>query len=253
MIKSKKLSKFQEIKHGFFNRKGGVSIGIYKSLNCGIGSYDTKKNIINNLKIVCKKIETSPRRLVLLNQVHSNKCYFIKKNYKFKKRIKGDALITDVKNIAIGVLTADCVPILFYDPQKKISGCVHSGWKGCLTGILKETINKLIKIDCRIEDLIFAIGPCIKKENYEVGDEFYKKFIYQDKKNEFFFEKFNSEKYIFDLRGFINKEISNLNIKNVENIEMDTFSEKNFFYSYRRSCIDNEKDYGRCISVILMT
>ena len=118
MIKSKKLSKFQEIKHGFFNKEGGKSEGIYKSLNCGIGSSDTKKNVRNNLKIVCKKINCSSRKLILLNQIHSNKFYFIDKNFEFnKKKLKGDALITNVKNIAIGVLTADCVPILIYDKK----------------------------------------------------------------------------------------------------------------------------------------
>ena len=116
MIVSKKLKKFNKIKHGFFNRKGGVSSGIYSSLNCGIGSKDKKKNVLKNLKIVSKKIGCSQKKLVLLNQTHSNKFSFIGSNFKFnKKRIKADALITNVKNLALSILTADCAPILFYD------------------------------------------------------------------------------------------------------------------------------------------
>ena len=116
MIVSRNLEKFKNIKHGFFNKKGGVSSGIYKSLNCGIGSNDKKKNVLKNLSIVSKKIGCSERKLILLNQTHSSKFYFIDKNYKFNnKKIKADALITNIKNIAISILTADCAPILFYE------------------------------------------------------------------------------------------------------------------------------------------
>ena len=120
MIVSKKLKKFDNIKHGFFNQKGGVSTGIYKSLNCGIGSHDKKKNVLKNLKIVSKKIGCSQKKLILLHQKHSSKFSFIGTNYKFnKKKIKADALITNVKNLALSILTADCAPILFYDDKKK--------------------------------------------------------------------------------------------------------------------------------------
>ena len=119
MIKSNKLSKFNEIKHGFFNRKGGESKGIYKSLNCGMGSLDKNKNVINNIKIVCKKIGVNQKNLITLKQVHSNKFYFIEKNKLNKNKLKGDALITNLKNIALGILTADCAPIFIYDNKKK--------------------------------------------------------------------------------------------------------------------------------------
>ena len=120
MIISKKLKKFNNIKHGFFNQKGGVSSGIYKSLNCGIGSHDKKKNVLKNLKIVSKKIGCSQKKLILLHQSHSTKFRFIGKNFKFsKKRIEADALITNVKKVAVSILTADCAPILFYDYKKK--------------------------------------------------------------------------------------------------------------------------------------
>ena len=133
MIISKKLKKFNNIKHGFFNRKGGVSSGIYKGLNCGIGSHDKKKNVIKNLKIVSKKIGCSLRELLLLHQTHSNKFIFIDRNYKLgKKRIKADALITNVNNVAISILTADCAPILFYDSKKKNNRCNTCGMERSL-------------------------------------------------------------------------------------------------------------------------
>ena len=162
-------------------------------------------------------------------------------------------MVSEVKNIGISILTADCAPVLFYDPNKKIIGCAHSGWKGALNGIIKNTVKKFNELNSNNNDLIAAVGPCINKKNYEVKADFFEKFISQDKNNENFFNKISSEKYFFDLRGFINRELSNLNIKNIDNIEMDTFSEKEFFYSYRRSRLNEEQDYGRCISVILMT
>ena len=253
MFFSKKLQKFENLKHCFFSRKNGFSKGHYASLNCGLGSGDKKENVLKNLEIVSQKISCKKESLIILNQKHSNEVVYFENETEVKNKPYGDAIVSKVKNVGIGVLTADCAPIFFYDPNKKIIGCVHSGWKGALNGIIKNTVKKFNELNSNNSDLIAVVGPCIKKNNYEVKESFLKKFITQDKKNDIFFEKINSKKYIFDLRGFINKEISNLNIKNIENIEMDTFSEKEFFYSYRRSCLNKEQDYGRCISVILMT
>ena len=251
MIKSKKLSKFREIKNGFFNRKGGKSTGIYKSLNCGIGSNDTKKNVINNLKIVCKKIKISRGRLVLLNQVHSNKFYFIKKNYKFEKKIKGDALITDVKNIAIAVLTADCVPILIYDKNRKIVSAIHAGWQGAYKGIINKVIKFLIKEGSKTKDLIAVIGPSIAQKNYEVQKDFKDKFIKKDKQSKKFFNIIKKKTY-FSLNNYVYSQLKKLGVKNLEKINKDTFEPKNNFFSARRSIRNKENDYGRNISVIMI-
>ena len=253
MFFSKKLQKFKNIKHCFFSRKNGISQGIYESLNCGIGSNDDKKNVLKNLETVSEKIGCAKELLITLNQKHSNKVIYFESKKDVKNKLHGDAIISKVRNVGIGILAADCAPILFYDPIKKIIACAHSGWKGALNGIIKNTVKKFNELNCKNEDLIAVIGPCIKKQNYEVRTDFFEKFTFEDKKNDIFFEKINSEKYNFDLRGFINKEIFNLNVRNVENVEIDTFSEKEFFYSYRRSCLNKEIDYGRCISVILMT
>ena len=253
MFFSKKLQKFKKLKHCFFSRKNGFSKGNYESLNCGLGSGDKKMNVLRNLEFVSKKIGCEKELLITLNQTHSNNVVFLKNKDSVENKFLGDAIVTKLKNIGISILTADCAPILLYDPKKEIIGCIHSGWKGALNGVIKNTIKKFDELNSNTNDLIAVVGPCIKKENYEVKNDFYQKFVFQNVKYEQFFNKINNNKYIFDLRNFINKEISNLNIKNIENIEMDTFSEKEFFYSYRRSQNNKDTDYGRCISVILMT
>ena len=253
MFFSSKLKKYINLKHGFFSRENGVSEGSYKSLNCGKGSNDKRENILKNLEIVSKKIGCKKESLITLNQTHSNKVIFLKDKEMIKDKLDGDAIITKIKNIGIGILTADCAPILFYDPSKKIIASVHSGWKGAFNGIITNTVKKLNELDVKTSDLIAVIGPCIGKKSYEVKNDFFNKFTLKDEKNSIFFKKTSNDKFNFDLRGYINNEIANLNIKNVENINLDTFSEKQKFFSYRRSILNNEKDYGRCISVILMT
>ena len=253
MFFSKKLKKFENLKHCFFSRKNGVSKGYYESLNCGLGSGDKKEYVSKNLELVAKKITCSKESLITLNQQHTNQVIHFDSNKSVKNKLTADAIVSEVKNIGIGILTADCAPIFFYDHKKKIIGCAHAGWKGVLNGVIRNTVKKFNELNSNNNDLIAVVGPCINKKNYEVKADFFEKFISQDKNNESFFNKTSGEKYVFDLRGFINKEISNLNIKNVENIEMDTFSQHEFFYSYRRSRINREEDYGRCISVILMT
>ena len=253
MFFSKKLQKFENLKHCFFSKKNGVSKGLYKSLNCGLGSGDKKENVLQNLALVSKKIGCEKESLITLNQKHSDQVVYFENSSDVKNKLYGDAIVSKVKNIGISILTADCAPILFYDPKQKIIACAHSGWKGALNGIIKNTVKKFNKLNSKNNDLIVVVGPCINKENYKVKTDFFEKFVKNDEKNKIFFKKIDSDKYIFDLRGFINKEISTLNIKNIENIEKDTFSETEFFYSYRRSLFNKENDYGRCISVILMT
>ena len=253
MFFSSKLKKFKNIKHCFFSRENGFSKGLYKSLNCGLGSNDEKKDIFKNLKFVSKKISCDKDSLITLNQMHTNKVINFKNYESVKNKLTGDAIVTKVKNIGIGILTADCASVLFYDPKKKIIGCAHAGWKGALKGIIFNTVNKFKELKSKNEDLIAIVGPCIDKKNYQVRSDFLRRFINQNKKNKKFFSKVGNNEYLFDLRAYINEQLSILNIKNIENIELDTFSESKFFYSYRRSGLNKEKDYGRCISVILMS
>jgi uncharacterized protein, YfiH family len=218
-------------------------------LNCGIGSNDKKKNINKNLKKVCKKISCSRNKLVLLKQIHSNKIFSIN-NIPLKKPI-GDGLITSKNKFALGILTADCAPILIFDPKKKIIAALHAGWKGAYKKIAYKTVNNLKKSGCNVHDLIVVIGPCISKYKYEVKKDFLKKFIHQNKKNKFYFN-FNKKKIFFNLNEYIKNQFKEIGVKNIEIINKDTYMRKNNFFSYRRSLKNKYYDYGRNISVIMI-
>ena len=251
MITSKKLSKFKSITHGFFDRQKGTSRGIYKSLNCGLGSHDNKKKVLKNLKIVCKKIKCSPKNLILLNQIHSSKYYFINKKNKINKKFKGDALITNLNKVAIGILTADCVPILIYDKKLKIVSAVHAGWRGIYKKIVVKVIKFFKKKGSNAENIYAAIGPSITKKNYEVKNDFKQKFLKKNKKNSIYFNTKNNKTY-FSLNNYIYNQLKHKGIKNIELINKDTFDKKNNFFSARRSNQYNERDYGRNISIIMI-
>ena len=162
MFCSKKLIKFKNIRHGFFNREGGVSKGIYKSLNCGFGSNDKIKNIKKNIEKVCKKIGCNKNNLILLNQIHSNIVHKVNKIP--KKKLKGDSLITNKKGIALGILTADCAPVFIYDPINNLISALHAGWKGAYKKIISTTLKKFKSSGSNFNDLIAVIGPCISKK-----------------------------------------------------------------------------------------
>ena len=247
MFYSKRIKKFNEIKHCFFSRKNGFSKGIYKSLNCGKGSRDNKKDIKKNLKFVAKKMKIQPSNLVLMHQTHSNKVIEIKEN-NFKKKIIADAIVTKMKGISLCVLTADCVPIILYDVENKIIGCIHAGWKGAFKNIINNTISKIKKMNLN-NKIYSTVGPCIGTKNYEVDNKFYKKFIAKSKKNIVYFTNKNKSKKLFNLRKFVTDKLKKLKVK-VDQINRDTFGDKNNFFSYRRSYKLKHKDYGRCISAI---
>ena len=248
MFYSKKFKKFYNIKHCFFSRKGGFSKGIYNSLNCGRGSKDNKKDVLKNLSLVSKKMKVHQKQLSLMYQTHSNKVIIVTKRNKNFKKFNSDALITKIKGVALGVVTADCVPIILYDIKNQIIGCIHAGWRGASSGIIENTIRKFKKLNSK--NKIFAsVGPCIGKKSYEVDINFYKKFILKSKKNTVYFAKKNNKKKLFNLRKYVNDKLVKLNVK-VDHVDRDTFREKSSFFSYRRSQKLQEKDYGRCISVI---
>ena len=202
-----------------------------------------------NLDIVSKKVGLNTENLFTMNQTHSNKVVVINDSNKHIQRINSDALVTSQKNIAISVLTADCVPVLIYDEVNQIIGSIHAGWKGAFSGIIENTLDQIIKLSQNAK-ISVAIGPCIGLNNYEVGEEFYAKFVQESKKNEYFFSSTKENKFLFDLRKYVNSKFKKPEIKNVENIDFDTFSEDKNFFSFRRSKKAGEKDYGRCISVI---
>ena len=172
MFHSKTFNQFKNINHCFFSRNNGFSEGIYESLNCGIGSRDNNENIFKNLEHVSNNLNINNNKLILMNQTHSNKAIIVNENNWTEKKFYSDAIITNIKGLALGVLTADCVPIILYDKKNDIIGCAHAGWRGSLNGIIENTIKQFENISSDNE--IFAsIGPCIGTKNYEVGVDFF--------------------------------------------------------------------------------
>ena len=244
--------KEKKISHGFFNKNGGKSRGIYKSLNCGFGSNDKKKKITENLKIVKNKIGKKIKDVFFLDQIHSNKFIFIDKNFKdFKKKIKADAIITNQKKLPIAVMTADCAPILIYDNKKDFIAIIHAGWKGAFKGIIEKVIKFMIKKGCRNNNITAAIGPCITQNNYNVKEDFKKKFLKKRKKNRIFFKNKRNLIY-FDLANYVKSELILNKITNIDMKNIDTFNKKNNFFSARRSLRLKHDDYGRNISIIMI-
>ena len=252
MITSKKLLKQKKISHGFFNMSGGKSVGIYKSLNCGTGSMDKDYKVKQNLKIVKNQIGKKTKDIFLVRQNHTSKYIFLNKNFKFyKKKIEADAIITNQRNLPIGILTADCVPLLLYDKKKNLIAIVHAGWKGAFKGIVKKVINFMFKKGCSGKSITAVIGPCIAQKSYEVKKDFFKKFVKNDRKNKLFFQIQNGM-FFFDLSKFIESQVKNYKITNIDRIKIDTFDKKNNFFSARRSLKLKHDDYGRNISIIMI-
>ncbi len=251
MIRSKKLSKIKNIKHGFFNKTGGKSKKIYSSLNCGSGSNDNQLNVKKNLRIAIKKINKKAKNIFLLHQIHSNKFVYIDQKNIFKSKPKADAVITNQKNLPIGILTADCVPVLICDKKKNLIAAIHAGWKGAYKDIINKVINFMIKKGSNPKNIIAAIGPSISIKNYEVKNDFKRKFIKKDKKNNRFF-KSKYKKLYFDLPDYVKSCLLKSKIKNIETIKIDTFDINNNFFSARRALKLNHNDYGRNISIIML-
>ncbi|MDC3257303.1 peptidoglycan editing factor PgeF [Candidatus Pelagibacter sp.] len=246
------MSRFSEISHGFFNKNGGVSKGIYKSLNCGTGSKDKVANIKKNLQIVRRKICKKSKEIFLVKQIHGNNFIFLRKNSNIKNRsVSADAIITEKINFPIAILTADCVPLLVFDKKRKMIAAIHAGWRGAYKGIITKVIKFMFRHGCRKEDMMVAIGPSISMKNYEVKKKFKDKFIKKHKGNIKFFKN-KKNKIYFDLPNYAKKQVKLNQIKNINLLNIDTFDKKNNFFSARRSLKLNHNDYGRNISIIMI-
>ncbi len=235
----------------FLIKTGGKSKKIYSSLNCGPGSKDDPSNVKKNLKIAIKKISKSAKNIFLLHQIHSSKFVYIHKKNTFKSKPKADAVITNQKNVPIGILTADCVPILICDERKNFIAAIHAGWKGAYNDIISKVINFMIKKGSDPKNITAAIGPAISVTNYEVKKDFKRKFIKKDKKNNKFFN-IKHKKLYFNLPSYVKSCLLKNKIKNIEKINVDTFNINNNFFSARRALKLNHDDYGRNISIIML-
>ena len=220
-------------------------------MNCGIGSLDDKKNVKKNIEIVKKKLNINSKKIFLAYQIHSNKFYFIDKYSHYNKKLKGDALITNKKNFPLGILTADCVPILLCDRNIKMIAAIHAGWKGAYKDIIKKVVRFFLKNGSNPKEIIAAIGPCISVKNYEVKKDFKKKFIKKDKKNLFFF-KMKKNRLYFNLPNFVKSQLKSNKITKIDMLNIDTFVKKNNFFSARQSLRLKHDDYGRNISIIMI-
>lgn len=240
---AKLFKEYSSVAHGFFNRLGGISNGNYGSLNCGTTSLDNPKNVLKN-RLIAINILQSESKLVEVEQTHSN----IVKVYDHDKGIiRADAIVTDKKNIALSVVTADCAPILFADPKAGVIAAAHAGWRGAKNGIIENTISRMCEIGAKKLNILAAIGPCISQLSYEVGPEFYDTI-----RNDSYFKK--SQKlnhYFFDLESYLFNKLLENGITKIEVLGIDTYPVANNYFSYRRKTHLNENDYGRQISIIL--
>ena len=240
--------KTKKITYGFFSKEGGCSKGKYYSLNCGKSSGDNNKLVTTNINIAKKKLGLGSCKLKLITQIHSNKVEIIDQN-NLNEKIIADGSITKNKNIALAIMTADCAPIFIFDLDCSIICCLHIGWKGCLTNIVKTAVKIIAKITSK--KLIAIVGPCLSKENFEVEEKFKNDFISQDLHYENFFSiKSNQQKPHFDMRGLINYQLKSCSVDRISNIDIDTYLNEHLFFSHRRSSHLFTLPTGRLINMI---
>lgn len=233
--------------HGFFSKNGGVSEGVYESLNCGKLSKDAISNIEENRSIIANILNFEKKNLVIANQHHSNKVCIIDTA---SKGFKCDALITVSKDLTLGVLTADCCPILIGHKNSLIVGTIHLGWKGLLNGIIENFILEIKNLNLKLSDLLVALGPCIGKKSYEVDSIFFNQFYKKDSKCLEYFIESGNYKFYFDIRGYAIQKLKNNGITNIWQSKEDTYIKNNEFFSFRYAKHNNYNDYGRMLSVI---
>ena len=239
------------ISHGFFTRKGGVSEGIYNSLNVGLGSDDKQDSVAANRQLICRALGAEVERLATVSQIHSADVAIIEQAMTVD-RPRADALVTNVPGLAIGILTADCGPVLFADVQAGVIGAAHAGWKGAMGGVLENTVLKMIELGARRENIIATLGPCISQANYEVGPEYLSTFLNSDMSNNRYFVPSEKEGHsMFDIASYVVDRLLSSGVS-AGSVNMCTYQDAGRFYSYRRSVHKNEPDYGRQISAIML-
>jgi hypothetical protein len=251
MIELPNLTALPGIRHGFLTRRGGVSDGIYSSLNCGFGSKDENAAVAENRRRALKASGLGPDSLATAYQVHSARVATVAHDWPKQNRPEVDGLVSKTPGISLGILTADCVPVLFADPEGGIIGAAHAGWKGALTGILGETVEAMVVLGAQADRVRAGIGPAIAQKSYEVGPEFPQPFIAQDPAHgRFFTTSKRCRHFMFDLVGYVAAQLNVLGLAKVEVAGNDTCAEAEDFFSYRRTTLQKEPDYGRQISVI---
>ncbi len=252
MIELESLS-LPGIRHGFFTRAGGVSAGVYASLNCGFGVNDEAARVSENRARAMKSLSLAPSALVTAKQVHGTETVVVEKPWPEDQSPRADALVTRVPGLALGVLTADCAPILLADSEARVIGAAHAGWRGALKGVIESAVAAMEDLGASAPRIRAAIGPCIARLSYEVGLEFPAPFLAQDPANAAFFAPApRAGHFLFDLPGYPEKRLKALGLKRIELSDADTASEAARFFSYRRTCLKGEQGFGLGLSAIAL-
>ena len=251
MLSAPSLASVGGVRHGFFTRQGGVSGGIYASLNCGPGSRDAAENVAQNRARVAELLGAEPDRLLTVYQMHGADTVVADKPWKTPP--EADAIITAKRGLAIGILTADCAPVLFADAQAGVIGAAHAGWRGALSGIIEATVKAMSKLGAKPERIVAAIGPSISQKAYEVGAEFVEQFVATEPDSAAFFvtDEGSGEPH-FDLVGYVGERLARAGVGTVADVGLCTYCDETRLFSYRRSQHHGEDDYGRQISAILL-
>lgn len=253
VITSHALASGPGIRHAFFTRRGGVSEGLFGSLNCGFGSGDAPERVAANREIAMARLGLPADRLVTVRQIHSAKVVTVERPWRREEAPSADGLATAVPGIALGVLAADCAPILFYDPVARVIGAAHGGWRGALGGVVDATVARMTELGAERANIRAAVGPRIARRSYEVGPEFSQPFVMEDPGNTRFFEPAARDgRFLFDLGGYIAHRLARVGIATVEVAPHDTVADEEWFFSYRRACLRGEPFYGRGLSAIVL-
>ena len=239
------------VRHGYFTRRGGVSEGIYAGLNVGLGSADDRERVVENRARVGRWFDAAPGRLATVHQVHSPDVFTVDGTYS-GERPQADALVTATPGLVLGVLTADCGPVLFADPQARVVGAAHAGWKGALASILENTIAAMEALGASRQNIVACLGPSISRRHYEVGPEFVERFLGTNPADADFFSPSARQGHaMFDLPGLTLRRLAEAGIE-AENLDICTYPAEADYFSYRRTMHRNEADYGRQISAIMI-
>jgi YfiH family protein len=253
MIQAKTLAGLDGVQHRFFTRRGGVSAGLYSSLNCGYGSGDEPDNVRENRRRAAASLDLAATELLTVHQIHSTDVLTVAdRRWTSPGAPKADAMVTDRPGVALGVLAADCAPVLLADPRAGVIGAAHAGWKGALAGIVEATIAAMERLGAQRERLQAAVGPCIGRESYEVGPEFPAPFLAQDDANAVFFRATpRAGHFLFDLAGYLAHRLALAGVA-ASATGHDTLRASDDFFSYRRNTLEGVRDYGRGLSAIAL-
>ena len=251
-IEPYRAAALQGIAHGFLGRSGGVSQGVCAGLNVGLGSADDPAAIAENRRLAVEAVAPGAR-LVTVHQVHSPLAVEVTAPWPDDQRPHADAMVTNVPGLALGILTADCAPILFADREAGVIGTAHAGWKGAFSGVVEETVAAMERLGAARPNIAAAIGPCIARRSYEVDEAFARRFFDSDPATERFFSEGRSGHHQFDLEGYVLSRLAAAGLTRVEALGKDTYAQEDAFYSYRRSTHRREPTYGRQVAIIALT